>query len=117
MAGIDVRLCDIGDAIQEVMESYEVEVGGKTHQGERINDQKEFELIQISEVNRESLRTLDRTISYSWRQKRADREAIRIRAGYDTDGRGRILCHRDLWQHRSRPGRRGRGLFSLRPRS
>jgi methionyl aminopeptidase len=33
-AGIDVRLCDIGEAIQEVMESYEVEVGGKTHQGE-----------------------------------------------------------------------------------
>jgi methionyl aminopeptidase len=32
-AGIDVRLCDIGEAIQEVMESYEVEVGGKTHQG------------------------------------------------------------------------------------
>ena len=33
-AGIDVRMCDIGNAIQEVMESYEVEVGGKTHQGE-----------------------------------------------------------------------------------
>jgi len=29
-AGIDVRLCDIGEAIQEVMESYEVEIGGKT---------------------------------------------------------------------------------------
>jgi len=28
-AGIDVRLNDIGGAIQEVMESYEVEVGGK----------------------------------------------------------------------------------------
>jgi methionyl aminopeptidase len=26
-------MCDIGEAIQEVMESYEVEVGGKTHQG------------------------------------------------------------------------------------
>lgn len=33
-AGIDVRMCDIGDVVQEVMESYEVEVGGKTHQGE-----------------------------------------------------------------------------------
>jgi len=33
-AGLDVRMCDIGEAIQEVMESYEVEVGGKTHQGE-----------------------------------------------------------------------------------
>ncbi|KMZ56485.1 Methionine aminopeptidase 2B [Zostera marina] len=28
-AGIDVRLCDIGVAIQEVMESYEVEINGK----------------------------------------------------------------------------------------
>ncbi len=31
-AGIDVRLCDIGEAIQEVMESYEVELDGKTYQ-------------------------------------------------------------------------------------
>ena len=31
-SGIDVRLCDVGEAIQEVMESYEVEIGGKVHQ-------------------------------------------------------------------------------------
>eukprot|EP01117_Protostelium_nocturnum_P007942 TRINITY_DN2835_c0_g3_i1.p1 TRINITY_DN2835_c0_g3~~TRINITY_DN2835_c0_g3_i1.p1 ORF type:complete len:523 (-),score=206.08 TRINITY_DN2835_c0_g3_i1:163-1623(-) len=31
-SGIDVRLCDIGAAIQEVMESYEVELNGKTYQ-------------------------------------------------------------------------------------
>ncbi|EPY78885.1 methionine aminopeptidase 2 isoform 3 [Camelus ferus] len=31
-AGIDVRLCDVGEAIQEVMESYEVEIDGKTYQ-------------------------------------------------------------------------------------
>ncbi|CAG2113383.1 unnamed protein product [Medioppia subpectinata] len=30
-AGIDVRLCDVGEAIQEVMESYEVEIDGKTY--------------------------------------------------------------------------------------
>lgn len=30
-AGIDVRLCDVGEAIQEVMESYEVELDGKTY--------------------------------------------------------------------------------------
>lgn len=30
-AGIDVRLTDIGEAIQEVMESYEVEISGKTY--------------------------------------------------------------------------------------
>ncbi|CAM9836512.1 unnamed protein product [Chrysoparadoxa australica] len=28
-AGIDVRLCDVGESIQEVMESYEVTIGGK----------------------------------------------------------------------------------------
>lgn len=30
-SGIDVRLCDIGAAIQEAMESYEVELDGKTY--------------------------------------------------------------------------------------
>lgn len=30
-AGIDVRLCDVGKAIQEVMESYEIELNGKTY--------------------------------------------------------------------------------------
>ena len=30
-AGIDVRLCDVGAAIQEVMESYEVEIDGTTY--------------------------------------------------------------------------------------
>jgi methionyl aminopeptidase len=28
-----VRLCDVGAAIQEVMESYEVEINGKVFQG------------------------------------------------------------------------------------
>ena len=31
-AGIDVRLCDVGETIQEVMESYEIELDGKTYQ-------------------------------------------------------------------------------------
>ena len=31
-AGVDARLGDIGAAVQEVMESYEVELNGKTHQ-------------------------------------------------------------------------------------
>ncbi|CAM9972853.1 unnamed protein product [Lampetra planeri] len=38
MAGIDVRLCDIGEAIQEVMESYEVELDGKTYQVKPIRN-------------------------------------------------------------------------------
>ena len=31
-AGIDSRLCDVGAAIQEVMESHEIELDGKTYQ-------------------------------------------------------------------------------------
>lgn len=37
-AGIDVRLCDIGAAIQEVMESYEIELDGKTFQVKSIRN-------------------------------------------------------------------------------
>uniref|UniRef100_T1KDL1 Methionine aminopeptidase 2 n=1 Tax=Tetranychus urticae TaxID=32264 RepID=T1KDL1_TETUR len=37
-AGIDVRLCDIGEQIQEVMESYEVEIDGKTYQVKPIRN-------------------------------------------------------------------------------
>lgn len=36
-AGIDARLSDLGAIIQETMESYEVEVDGKTHRGESLN--------------------------------------------------------------------------------
>ncbi len=31
-AGIDARLCDVGAAIQEVMESHEIELDGKVYQ-------------------------------------------------------------------------------------
>ncbi|KAG2460041.1 MAP2 aminopeptidase, partial [Polypterus senegalus] len=37
-AGIDVRLCDVGEAIQEVMESYEVDIDGKTYQVKPIRN-------------------------------------------------------------------------------
>lgn len=37
-AGIDVRLCDVGAAIQEVMESFEVELDGKTHQVKSVRN-------------------------------------------------------------------------------
>jgi methionyl aminopeptidase len=33
-----VRLCDVGAAIQEVMESYEVELDGKTYQVRALFD-------------------------------------------------------------------------------
>uniref|UniRef100_A0A0C9R9J8 Methionine aminopeptidase n=1 Tax=Fopius arisanus TaxID=64838 RepID=A0A0C9R9J8_9HYME len=37
-AGIDVQLCDVGAAVQEVMESYEVEIDGKTYQVKSIRN-------------------------------------------------------------------------------
>ncbi|KAG7221097.1 hypothetical protein INR49_017538 [Caranx melampygus] len=37
-AGIDVRLCDVGETIQEVMESYEVEIDGKMYQVKPIRN-------------------------------------------------------------------------------
>ncbi|KAF8113880.1 hypothetical protein N665_0045s0118 [Sinapis alba] len=37
-AGVDVRLCDVGSAIQEVMESYEVEINGKVYQVKSIRN-------------------------------------------------------------------------------
>ncbi|ELU12224.1 hypothetical protein CAPTEDRAFT_226207 [Capitella teleta] len=37
-AGIDVRLCDVGESIQEVMESYEVELNGKTYKVKSIRN-------------------------------------------------------------------------------
>jgi methionyl aminopeptidase len=37
-AGIDVRLCDIGETIQEVMESYEIDLDGKTYQVKPIRN-------------------------------------------------------------------------------
>ncbi|KAF9664090.1 hypothetical protein SADUNF_Sadunf17G0120100 [Salix dunnii] len=35
---IDVRLCDVGAAIEEVMESYEVEIKGKVFQGMALGE-------------------------------------------------------------------------------
>ncbi len=35
-AGIDVRLCDIGEAIQEVMESHEIELDGKVYPSMKV---------------------------------------------------------------------------------
>ncbi|KAG1362798.1 hypothetical protein COCNU_10G010170 [Cocos nucifera] len=37
-SGVDVRLCDVGAAIQEVMESYEVEINGKVYQVKSVRN-------------------------------------------------------------------------------
>lgn len=47
-AGIDVRVCDIGSAIQEVMESYEVEIGGNTIPVKSIRNLNGHDIIPYS---------------------------------------------------------------------
>ena len=47
-AGIDVRVCDIGAAIQEAMESYEVEINGKTIPVKAIRNLNGHDIIQYS---------------------------------------------------------------------
>ena len=47
-AGIDVRVCDIGAAIQEAMESYEVEIDGKTLPVKSIRNLNGHDIVQYS---------------------------------------------------------------------
>lgn len=47
-AGIDVRMSDIGAAIQEVMESYEVEIGGQTYPVKAIRNLNGHDIRQHS---------------------------------------------------------------------
>ena len=47
-AGIDVRVCDIGAAIQEAMESYEVEINGKSIPVKAIRNLNGHDIIQYS---------------------------------------------------------------------
>lgn len=47
-AGIDVRVCDIGAAIQEAMESYEVELDGKTYPVKAIRNLNGHDIVQHS---------------------------------------------------------------------
>jgi len=47
-AGIDVRVCDIGAAIQETMESYEVELDGKTYPIKAIRNLNGHDIVQHS---------------------------------------------------------------------
>lgn len=47
-AGIDVRMSDIGSAIQEVMESYEVEIGGQMLPVKCIRNLNGHDIVQFS---------------------------------------------------------------------
>ena len=50
-AGIDARLCDVGAAVQEVMESHEIELEGKTYQVRKNSHFKKLPLIPMKLSN------------------------------------------------------------------
>lgn len=98
-AGIDVRMGDIGRAIQEVMESYEVEVGGQTKQGAsprpvRCAGSAHSPLAACSQVDPQPDRPLDQPLHNPRRQIGSHCRAVRRRPGErPEDGRGRVLCN------------------------
>ena len=77
-AGIDVRLCDVGEAIQEVMESHEVELNGKVSVVKPIRN-----------LNGHSMRPL----CNSRRKKCSHCKIVRHRH----NGRRGTVCHRNVW--------------------
>lgn len=96
-----MRLCDVGETIQEVMESYEVEIDGKTYQGKRRSllafcsctaFRYAFVLLSCcSEANQEPEWPLHRTVQDTLREDCPDREG---RGGYKDGG-----LHSD-WLHK-----------------
>lgn len=84
-AGVDVRLCDVGAAIQEVMESHEIELDGKTYQvGAALNFHNYFLLIVFNnfsdQIDSESQRPLDLALPNSFRKDRAHHQGRRDHA-------------------------------------
>merc|ERR1712107_133453 len=78
-AGIDARLCDVGAAIQEVMESNEIELEGKTYQVKSIRN-----------LNGHSI---------SPYQIHSGKTVPIIKGGETTLMEKRVLCNRDLRKH------------------
>lgn len=64
-AGIDVRIADVSEVIQEVMESYEVEINGKTHQGtKRSRLHRVLTYGQRSQAHPQPQRALDHAVQH-----------------------------------------------------
>ena len=45
-AGVDVRICDVSAAIQEAMESHEVEIRGKTYPVKPVRNLSAHDIVQ-----------------------------------------------------------------------
>lgn len=116
-AGIDVRLCDVGAAIQETMESYEVEIDGKTFPVSFTYNMKMyfdakfffFFFVCLGEIHKKSQWALDRTIPYSRWKDGANCQGRRS----NSNGGERVLRDWDFWLHRQGNCSRRLGLLSL----
>ena len=92
-AGVDVRLCDIGEQIQEVMESHEIELNGRTYPvrcGSQCDAISHTSSSDSSDP--ESQWPFHRSVSNPCRQDGADCKRRRRHA----NGGGRVLCYRDI---------------------
>ncbi|KAI4231391.1 MAG: hypothetical protein LQ349_005637, partial [Xanthoria aureola] len=69
-AGIDVRMSDIGAAIQEAMESYEVELGGQSFPVKCIRNLNGHDIIQYSIHGRKVFQLSKVEIRQKWRRER-----------------------------------------------
>lgn len=89
-AGIDARFDEIGERIQETMESHEVEIKGKTYKVRCVQN------LNGHLVSR--YRVIPLQLLGSWRKECSDSEGWTT----DKDGRRRNLCDRNFWKHRQR---------------
>jgi len=117
-AGIDVRLCDIGAAIQEVMESYEVELDGKVYPVKSISNLnghsvapyqihagKSVPIVRGGDATRmEEGEVRCSLLAFSRSAMWPSVDRVEWRA---------VLCNRDLWQHRQGQGERRYGVQPL----
>lgn len=70
-AGIDVRVCDIGAAIQETMESYEIELDGKTYPIKAIRNLNGHDIIQHSIHGGKSVPIVKGEIKPRWKKEKS----------------------------------------------
>ena len=109
-AGIDVPLCEVGEAIQETMESYEVEIDGVTHPVKcvrnlnghsmgpyQIHAGKSVPIVKGASAAHDSVRA-PLFCSYNVRPTRAGGDATRMEEGefyaietFGTTGRGHVV--------------------------
>ena len=75
-AGIDARLNEIGEIIQETMESYEVELDGKTYQG-KLSFNLIFCTLLVESAQSEISRVTQSSSTASMRENRCPSSATR----------------------------------------